>query len=768
MRKITFLLISVVILASIAVFPATGLGQSSDQLPVIDDAKIFQGRIGEVEAAASKLANQGADVRVRTILTYGAAANLDQYEGQLEQRSPSWIDQDGIRKNNLIVLIGALQERQTGLYYGAYWEDIIGDNWLRIQTDIMNPLFNNGDYAGGTIKGLEEISRLIQGYGQSQTGSQGEMGLWPIALLVAILLVIGALLFLNYRKNRARWLAVRQKAMLAKQGAASGINELIETIQMLEIKVNVTAGKLVPEEAATLRGSLEKAKRLIDVSSQTYSELAHSAGDPENPKLGEAQLGVIDGEYQKILGNLRQARESIQGAEEQIVIVRQAIDGFPGKVAEINSGIEDALLKQDELKRAGYKSTYPADLVAKGRNTLEQAKTLVAEKRFIEGTKIVSLAAEQIKQAIQAANELPLKKQQAEAAVPALASRIEQVKEMVNNSRDIFERLIQGYAETSWESVRGNGTEAENRVNWALDVYDDARSANGVEQQEWHKALELLEKGNNWLAEAESSMKSISELEVNLIAERQVAPNEINAAQTDVATAWEYINRYDEDIRESLEDDLRSAEVKNDLAREELRKEKPDYFKASKLAREANEAADKILIQARDEHETVERLRAKAVSSRREARAKVSMASEYFEDHAAVVRNEARNYLNKAVEALRQADATADSSSQISLTSQAESAADQAYSLAQRDVANSWEGHQTTSDMPNMDLPDIISTILLPTIGGSSGHNAPWGSRRSSSPGFGNTARRGGGGGGSTNWGSRGGGGRGGGGSTGW
>ncbi|MCX5970657.1 MAG: hypothetical protein NTV14_04030, partial [Coprothermobacterota bacterium] len=478
------------------------------------------------------------------------------------------------------------------------------------------------------------------------------------------------------------------------------------------------------------------------------------------------ELGVIETEYQKILGNLRQARESIKGVEDQIAQVQQAIDGFPGKVAEVNTGIEDALLKQEELKRAGYKSTFPADLVAKGRSTLEQAKALVAEKRFIEGTKIVSLATEQIKQAVQASEELPLKKQQAEAAIPVLASRIEQVKEKVNNSRDVFERLSQGYAEPSWESVRGNGTEAENRVSWALDAYDDARSANGMEQQEWHKALELVEKGNNWLTEAESLMKSISELEVNLIAERQNAPNEINAAQSDVATAWEYINRYDEDIRESLEDDLRSAEKKNDLAREELKIAKPDYYKVSKLAREANEAADKILIQARDEHEAVERLRAKAVSSRREARAKVSMAMEYVEDHAEVVRNEARSYLNNAVEALQQADTTADINSQISLATKAESAADQAYSLSQRDVANSWEGHQTTSDMPNLDLPDIISTILLPTIGSSPRHNAPWGSRRSSSPVFGNTARRGGGG--STNWGSRGGGGRGGGGSTGW
>jgi uncharacterized membrane protein YgcG len=749
--------------------PAVGLSQSLDQQLVIDDAKIFQGRIGSVEAAAGKLASQGADIRVRTIATYGSAGNLDQYEAQLEKQSPSWIDQDGNRKNNLIVLLISVQERQTGLYYGSYWEGKIGSNWLTIQTDTMNPLFRSGDYAGGTIKGLEEISGLIQGTGQPQTGSQGGTGssLWWIILLVIVVLVVGVLLFSNYRKNKAKWLAARQKAMLAKQGAASGINELNDAVQMLEIKVNVTAGKLVSGEAATLMDGLEKAKRLVDLSAQTYGELSHSAGDPENPKLGVSELEVIETEYQKILASLRQARESIKGVEDQVAAVQQAIDGFPGMVAEVNTGIEEALRKQEELQKAGFKTAYPADLVAKGRTILEQAKTLVAERQFLEGMKNVNLAADQIKLAFQAAEELPRKKQEAEAVIPALASRIEQVKELVNNSRDAFMRISQGYAEATWDSVRGNGTEAENRIDWALDAHNDALSAIGIEQQAYHQALELVYKGNSWLTEAESFMRSISELEASLKAERESAPNEIDAAQADVSKAWEYINRYDEDIRESLEEDLRSAEKKNNLAREELKKDKPDYFMVNKLAREANESADKILIQARDEHETADRLRAKAVSGRRDASAKVSIATEYVEDHHAVVNNEARSYLKKAVEALRQADSAADLNSQISLVSQAESAADQAYSLAQSDVANSWEGPRSTSDMPDLRIPEIIlSTILFPPTGGSSRGNSPWGSRRGGSSSSGPTIRPGGGG--STSWGSGGGRARGGGGSTGW
>lgn len=764
MRKPIFFLACLMALLVISAMPAPGLTQSSDQLLLIDDAKIFGARIGEVEVAANDLVTQGADLRVRTILNYGAAGNLDQYEAQLEQRSPSWIGQDGSRKNNLIVLIISLQDRQTGLYYGTYWEDILDNNWMRIQTDIMNPLFRNGDYAGGTIRGLEEIQRVIRG-GPTQTATQtttaGSAG-WmvPLVLLVILGAVIGLFLFYSYRKNQARRLATRQKAMLAKQAAASGINELIETTQMLEIKVNVTADKIAPDEAVSLRDGLEKAKGLVDQSSQTYAELAHSAGDPENPKLGEAQLGVIEAEYQKILGNLRQARETIQGMEEQIAGVQQTIDGFPAKVAEVDAAIAETLSKQDELKRAGLKTVYPAELVAKGRALLEQAQDLASKKRFSEGMKYASLADDQIKQAILAVEELSKKKQEAEAAVPALALRVEQVKQTINDSRGIFERLSEEYAESAWESVRGNGTEAENRVNWALEAQDDARIAIGTDQQDWQKALGLVEKGNNWLTEAESLVKSISELEVNLVAARRDGPNEVETARVDIAKAWEYINQYDEDIRESLEDDLHAAEGKNDLAKEELGKEQPDYFQICKLARESNEAADKILIQARSEHEAAERLRAKAASARRDADAKVSIARKYVEDHHPVVQNEARNYLNDAIEALRKADAAIDINAQISLAVQAESAADEAYSLAQRDVRGT-----------HMNMPDIlIPPIFVPPVGHSSGGLPPWGSSRG--PSSSGPVRRGGGG--STGWGSTGGrSGRGGvprrgGGSTGW
>ena len=166
------------------------------------------------------------------------------------------------------------------------------------------------------------------------------------------------------------------------------------------------------------------------------------------------------------------------------------------------------------------------------------------------------------------------------------------------------------------------------------------------------------------------------------------------------------------------------------------------------MARQANESADKILIQARGEHEAAERLRSKAGSVRRDAATRVSIARQYIEDHNPVVRSEARTQLMTAVDQLRQAETAVDIDSQIRLASNAESAAERAYSLAQSDVR---------STNINVFVPPVIrSPVFRPPVFPPPANPAPrpspgpinWGSSRPGGSG-------GGSGGGSTGWSTR-------------
>ena len=760
MRKYIFFLTVLLTISILFVCPVAISAEDTDKTTVIDAAGLFGNDIDDVKDAALALEDLGADVRVRTIKTYGNAGNLDLYEEQLERQSPSWLGQGGERKNNLIVIIIAMEERETGLYYGDYWGKLLEDKWLDI-IDSMNYFFPGGNYAAGVIVGLGEIQNLITHGSQTTTSSNG----WvvPLVLILILCIVPGLLIFNRYRKNRSRQQAVRQKAILAKQGAASGINELNEKMQMLEIKVGVMAEKVTAEEARPLSEGMEKARENLDRCSVTYSELSHSAGDPTNPKLGEEQLKVIEPEYRKILDDLRQTRETINAVEKHISEIQASIEALPQREKEVNASIEQILAKQEELKNSGYKTDYANKLIDASRATLQQALDLSKKKQPAEAMTCADAALEQTKHIAETLEALPRKKLETKTAIPALAARIETVKDEINAGREIFNRLYMEYAESSWEPVRGNGTEAENRTDWAKDAYNEAVLAAKPEEQDWLKAMDMLEKGNNWLNEAELLVKSITELETNLKAAERDSLPEIDAAKADIKKAWDYINKYDDDIRDSLEDDLRAAEKKVEEALTELNKEKPDFFMVCRLAREANESADNILIQARNEHEAAERLRARAASAKRDATSKVSIAKEYIQNHRGVVKTKAKNSLAEAEDSLRLFYTVNDIEMKITLAEKAQKLAEAAYTQAKKDF-NSSRATSTSSSWGTRNTGSSSS-------GSSGGGSSNWSSRSSGGSSSWSSGRSSGG---SSSWGSgsRGGGssggGRSGGGSRGW
>jgi uncharacterized membrane protein YgcG len=736
---------------------------ASDQIAVIDEAGIFGDRLDEVEQAVDELLAIGADVRVRTLASYGDAGNLDRYEQELEENSPSWTDPYGVRKNNLIVVLISLEERETGIYYGSYWEDALGDNWLYIQSDIMNSYFREGEYATGTVKGLEEIQRLIEQDGQVQPPASKSSAPWWIALVMVVTVTVAVLGFL-WQRNRKRVKSARQKALLAKQGAAAGINELNDTLQMLEIKVNVTGQRASSDKAESLNRELAKARLVAVQSSERYSQLAHSAGNPENPKMGEVELKNIESEYTKILAKLNEARQMVTNIDGQAEAILRMADSFPQKAAQTSRAIEEALIRIEQLKKDGYKTRYPVELLSGGSLILEQARSEASGRRFDQALKLVEQADEQIQKSIQATENLPQKKEQAEVSSGLLQQRIEKVKEYVIQGREKFNSLAEQYNEDSWQSVQGNGTEAENRVIWAEQALEQARQACDEQQQEWHLALELISNANSWLDEAQTLISSLFKLAESLKIEQSAAPGEIAAAQADIDLAWDYINKHDDDIRESLEDELKAAENKNKLARKELGCEKPDYFKVNRLAREANEAADRILAQARDEHEAAQRLRAKAASARRDASARVSIARDYINDHRAVVKSGALGYLNRAETILKQAETAVNPQEQLSLATKAEAEADRAYKTATGDVNKSFQGPWPISGNPSTGSSIDIAPILWTALGSILSNSGNWGSQRPSNPrpfgtsggsswssGRSSPSR----GGGSTSWGSR-------------
>jgi Domain of unknown function (DUF5122) beta-propeller len=235
-----------------------------------------------------------------------------------------------------------------------------------------------------------------------EQSSGGDSRGWIVLLAVLGLIVLIILIFWlrNWRGNQAKIRALRHKVLLAKKSAASGINEINTSLPMLEIKIAAAVAEAGPDGAVQLNNRMQIIKDKLDLSAQKYSELAQSAGDPENPQLGAAELGVLESEYLGILTNLREARQTITGLEEQITAIHTEISGFQTKIAEVKILMEDASAKLEACNRAGLKTDYSAELIDRGNGALGKAQDLAAQKLYSEGMRYAILAGGHVKQAL--------------------------------------------------------------------------------------------------------------------------------------------------------------------------------------------------------------------------------------------------------------------------------------------------------------------------------------------------------------------------------
>ena len=115
---------------------ASAAHAASDDL-IVDDAGIISD-VGKVTAAARKLGNDGADVRVRTVKSLGNAPNLDEYEIAMQQQCPSW-QSGGYRKSTLLVVMYAPSTLDAGIYYGVQLKSKLDPVWVSIRNNALQP-----------------------------------------------------------------------------------------------------------------------------------------------------------------------------------------------------------------------------------------------------------------------------------------------------------------------------------------------------------------------------------------------------------------------------------------------------------------------------------------------------------------------------------------------------------------------------------------------------------------------------------------------------
>lgn len=777
------------VLAVLAALSVPARAQDCDSV-VVDQAGLFKNGSAVLQAAETLASQTGADVRVRTWRSLGDHSTLTTYVKEVRMSCPSWQNSaNNDIRSNLIVIGASLEPRRLGIIAGADFAATADAHHLRIEQNLMGPRFKQKpkpDFDGGFIAGMEEFGRVA--YAQLhppvyeprpytapaerpapaappvvvQTQPTDFTGLWSFlkwGLLAAVL--AGIIWFLvGILRERERRRAAQQRAQSAKTQCSGIINDGPGQLDLLDARVAGLKSKVSEEDIGPVITAMASARQTIGDATIAFGDLQTSITDPSRPGLSVAEYGEIERVYTNLFERLKGVRTDITVNEETMSQLDALIRTVPDKVAGAFSALEVAGLRVDAVAKQSFNVDELAQVVKKkALSQAEKARTALQEKHYRDAASYAKAAADTANGAAADAESLPKRRQTILDRTTALTAGIEGAKAAIIAARGVFDRISAEYAETCWTSIKGNGTEATNRVNLALKQVGEATEASTMDRQDWTAAEAALDKGDKAVEKANSIVRSITELATSLDQAKKDAKRDVAAAFADLTKSVEYNKTNDADVDDAVWAKLKDAESKLNRASTELKEAKPDYFLVIKLAKEAHELADATLTQARTEHEAAERLRQKAANALRDATSRTSKAKEYIDDHRSDVGKSAKDKLEDAQDRLAKAKKARDLESQITLAEEAESFAKKAYDKAVEDVDEAEEARRPKYRSNDSDGDTNIFVS-----------NNNWGSSWPSSPSPGHSGSSdsswstpsisiGGSGGGDSNWGGGGGGG---------
>ncbi len=151
---------------------------------IVDVGNYLGTEKSQVEEAARRLINSGAEVHVMVLKTMRPYGNIDAYQDAMEASCDSWRSKTGTR-NNLIVLWLFVEDQESYIIAGEEWKQL-EDTWNDIRTGRMSARLNDGKIAAGLVAGLDDIREVIE----YEPISYSTVFLWLLAIGLFIFLVI--------------------------------------------------------------------------------------------------------------------------------------------------------------------------------------------------------------------------------------------------------------------------------------------------------------------------------------------------------------------------------------------------------------------------------------------------------------------------------------------------------------------------------------------------------------------------------------------------
>ena len=614
-------LLALVAMLAILVLPLAGArsalaatdcgGVVQDPVDLLTDAEEVR-----VLAAAQVLAEQ--DVRPLVVVTDTlGGTDSESFLAAIITDCPGLTDSAGEWGANVLGVVVAVDDRETGVWEGGGLPEL-DVTATGVDVDVMNPRFAEGDVAGGLQAGLAVMTVIRTGAlggaagGNAVDGADGGGGAWFLAGAAAVGATGAGGTALVRRRRRAQEVAAAHGEVVAAQAAlAQDVIDLERDLDITALDTRSLADRLGLAEATALRERLAGVRSEVDaVLTRWYAVTSQVSPTPDADVATYTQLGA---DLAALAPQVPEAVGAVEALDAHVSDIEALEEGLPGRLAAAEAAHEAVRAAIADAQQRGYR-TGPADAdldlavaaVTRARESLEAHLVLAADDHL----DLAESAAEDAQawvEGIEAMREAMARE------LGELQERRARLRERIDPALEVMEALERTWAQSAWEDVAGNGSEAEAELAGAAEALEASAQAQQLDVQDWDTAEEALDAAAQDLEDATTLLQAILDRQQALQEAADVLPATVAAAEDAVVQARAATTTHSADVDDAVEArvlDLAGVVARARAVVEGLsRGERVDPLAADAAATQAQQELTDLLATAREQVTAADRAR---------------------------------------------------------------------------------------------------------------------------------------------------------------
>ncbi|HYO50555.1 MAG TPA: TPM domain-containing protein, partial [Chloroflexia bacterium] len=359
-------------------------------------------------------------------------------------------------------------------------------------------------------------------------------------------------------------IAQYQSVQATIQEASTFLQQLAEMSRQVEGQVSAAPGET------------DAAKKALAAATDSLAQLAAAAPDLYAPSTQRALKSIADRVAEAESALAAQPPLSLKAYDAATTASASAAQllALIGSLAQAYQALRQqrarlVAARSGAFKLPGSDKTFAhaLDVLSDAARHLEAGEWEKAGETLKQGVSAVEQAGGEVDAAVS------LQKANVEA-LAALKAAGEEAKKFIEQGAAAFDKVDE-YAESSWQDIKGNGTEAQKAADKAFNLWQEASRLNELSAegpQDFEGARRQIEEANGAITRVRELITAILDRLKHLQESQRTAQAEISAAEQDLALGRSFVKQHDPDIGPSPDRLLADATGLISQAKEERSK----------------------------------------------------------------------------------------------------------------------------------------------------------------------------------------------------